>query len=167
MATSPDGQRALRSMTPPTPAPPVPASTWTVPSGGVYRTALRIRLVTTRASSGSLAVTVGQPVSLDFQDADLRSVLRALVAQGGLNVVFDDGVQGKEVIAVDDHNHRWPAEQRIRSDDPVHAADCLDGGAWAGIGRGDEHARFHAHPGTVDEGTDSQKFAGWHDEHGR
>ena len=36
----------------------------------------------------------GQPVSLDFQDADLRSVLRALVAQGGLNVVFDDGVQG-------------------------------------------------------------------------
>ena len=45
---------------------------------------------------------IGHPVSLDFQDADLRSVLRALVAQGGLNVVFDNGVQGTIDIVLND-----------------------------------------------------------------
>ena len=45
---------------------------------------------------------IGSPVSLDFQDADLRSVLRALVSQGGLNVVFDDGVQGTIDIVMND-----------------------------------------------------------------
>ena len=45
---------------------------------------------------------IGHPVSLDFQDADLRSVLRALVAQGGLNVVFDNGVQGTIDIVLTD-----------------------------------------------------------------
>jgi hypothetical protein len=55
-----------------------------------------------------------------------------------LNDAVDDGVQGDEVIALDDRNYRWPAEQCIRSDDPVQATDGSDGGAGAGIGRGDE-----------------------------
>lgn len=40
-----------------------PPVTETVPSSGVYRTALSSRLATTRASSGSLARTAGQPDS--------------------------------------------------------------------------------------------------------
>lgn len=82
-----------------------------------------------------------------------------------LNDAVYDGVQGEEVVALDNHNHRWPAEQCVRSDDPVQAADGLNGRARAGIGRGDKHERFHGHPRTVDEGTDSQReFAEQHDE---
>ncbi len=36
----------------------------------------------------------GEPVTLDFVDADLRQVLRTLAEQGGLNLVIDTGVQG-------------------------------------------------------------------------
>ena len=57
----------------------------------------------------------GQPVSLDFQDADLRSVLRALVAQGGLNVVFDDGVQGTIDIVMNEIPWDQALETILRS----------------------------------------------------
>ena len=36
----------------------------------------------------------GHPISLDFQDADLRSVLRVFAAESGLNMVIDPAVQG-------------------------------------------------------------------------
>ena len=58
---------------------------------------------------------IGQPVSLDFQDADLRSVLRALVAQGGLNVVFDDGVQGTIDIVMNEIPWDQALETILRS----------------------------------------------------
>jgi type IV pilus assembly protein PilQ len=45
---------------------------------------------------------IGAPVSLDFAGADLRAVLRALIAQGGLNVVFDNSVQGTIDIVLHD-----------------------------------------------------------------
>ena len=45
---------------------------------------------------------VGAPVSLDFAGADLRAVLRVLIAQGGLNVVFDNAVQGTIDIVLHD-----------------------------------------------------------------
>ncbi len=45
---------------------------------------------------------VGAPVSLDFVGADLRAVLRALIAHGGLNVVFDSSVQGTVDIVLTD-----------------------------------------------------------------
>ena len=36
----------------------------------------------------------GLPISLDFVDADLKTVLRAFAQQNGLNIVIDSGVQG-------------------------------------------------------------------------
>src|SRR6187397_1607826 len=45
---------------------------------------------------------VGAPVSLDFAGADIRAVLRVLIAQGGLNVVFDNAVQGNIDIVLHD-----------------------------------------------------------------
>jgi type IV pilus secretin PilQ/predicted competence protein len=45
---------------------------------------------------------VGAPLSLDFAGADLRSVLRAIIAHGGLNVVFDNAVQGTIDIVLND-----------------------------------------------------------------
>jgi type IV pilus secretin PilQ/predicted competence protein len=45
---------------------------------------------------------IGAPLTLDFAGADLRSVLRAIIAHGGLNVVFDNAVQGNIDIVLND-----------------------------------------------------------------
>jgi len=45
------------------------------------------------AQAGAQRYT-GHPISLDFQDADLRSVLRVFAAESGLNMVIDPAVQG-------------------------------------------------------------------------
>ena len=45
---------------------------------------------------------VGAPLTLDFAGADLRAVLRAIIAHGGLNVVFDNAVQGSIDIVLND-----------------------------------------------------------------
>src|SRR5204863_7139506 len=42
------------------------------------------------------------PVSLDFQQADLRSVLRVFSEISGLNVVIDPAVQGTVDVALKD-----------------------------------------------------------------
>ena len=44
----------------------------------------------------------GFPVSLDFQGADLRAVLRAFAQIGGLNIVIDPAVQGSVEVALRD-----------------------------------------------------------------
>ena len=44
----------------------------------------------------------GQPVSLDFQGADLRAVLRLLAEISGLNLVIDPAVQGSVDVALRD-----------------------------------------------------------------
>jgi len=51
--------------------------------------------------SGSRAFT-GTPVSLDFQQADLRAVLRVFSEISGLNVVIDPAVQGSVDVALKD-----------------------------------------------------------------
>src|SRR5829696_5140818 len=45
---------------------------------------------------------IGAPLTLDFAGADLRAVLRAIIAHGGLNVVFDNAVQGSIDIVLND-----------------------------------------------------------------
>jgi type IV pilus assembly protein PilQ len=44
----------------------------------------------------------GEPISLDFQDADLRAVLRVFADVSGLNVVIDPTVQGTVDVALRD-----------------------------------------------------------------
>ena len=44
----------------------------------------------------------GDPVSLDFQDADLRSVLRIFAEIGSLNIVIDPNVEGRVDVALRD-----------------------------------------------------------------
>ena len=77
---------------PPAPALQAPPTTTTLP------TPTRITLPPPAQQQTVAQPTekkyVGSPISLDFVDADLRAVLRALAAQGGLNVVFDNNVQG-------------------------------------------------------------------------
>lgn len=64
---------------------------------------------------------------------------------------------------MDDHNHRWPAEQCVHSDDPVHAADCLDARGPGLVVETNTNAAMVT-LGVVDEGIDSQReFTERHD----
>ena len=51
----------------------------------------------------------GHPVTLDFQAADLRTVLRTFADISGLNIVIDQAVQG----AVDVSLHEVPWDQAL------------------------------------------------------
>ena len=44
----------------------------------------------------------GHPISLDFQGADLRAVLRTFAEISGLNIVIDPAVQGTVDVALRD-----------------------------------------------------------------
>jgi type IV pilus assembly protein PilQ len=48
---------------------------------------------TTGLQTGERQYT-GKPVSIDIENADLRALIRLLINEGGLNVVFDPAVQG-------------------------------------------------------------------------
>ena len=52
--------------------------------------------------SGEPKKFTGQPVSLDFQGADLRAVLRVFAEISGLNVVIDPAIQGSVDVALRD-----------------------------------------------------------------
>jgi type IV pilus secretin PilQ/predicted competence protein len=54
------------------------------------------------ASRGGERKFTGHPVSLDFQGADLRAVLRTFAEISGLNVVIDPAVQGTVDVALRD-----------------------------------------------------------------
>ncbi|HVL65626.1 MAG TPA: type IV pilus secretin PilQ [Vicinamibacterales bacterium] len=45
---------------------------------------------------------VGRPVSIDLENGDLRTLIRLLVNEGGLNVVFDPSVQGTVDIVLNE-----------------------------------------------------------------
>jgi len=52
--------------------------------------------------SGQVTEFTGDPVSLDFQNADLRAVLRAFAEISSLNIVIDPNVQGSVDVALRD-----------------------------------------------------------------
>src|SRR5207248_404893 len=54
------------------------------------------------AQPGSAARFTGNPVSLDFQGADLRAVLRTFAEISGLNIVIDPTIQGSVDVALRD-----------------------------------------------------------------
>ncbi len=66
---------------------------------------------------------IGAPVSLDFVGADLRAVLRTLVALGGLNVVLDNSVQGTVDIVLHDIPWDQALETILRSNKLGYVAE--------------------------------------------
>ena len=61
----------------------------------------RAQVTQTRTLGGGRQYT-GSPISMDFQNADLRSVLRTFAEISGLNVVIDPQVQGSVDVALVD-----------------------------------------------------------------
>ena len=72
------------SQTPVPPAPQAPTSS------------------TTQAPSTGQIKFTGHPISLDFQSADLRAVLRTFAEISGLNIVIDPTIQGSVDVALRD-----------------------------------------------------------------
>jgi type IV pilus secretin PilQ/predicted competence protein len=98
----------------PSPAP-VPASVGTATLSPATPAAQATGSITVRSSNGQATQTstvqdqpgtgrkfTGHPVSLDFQGADLRAVLRTFSEISGLNIVIDPAVQGTVDVALRD-----------------------------------------------------------------
>lgn len=91
------------------PAPAVRPAVTATPAPAVTRTPSAVRPVApTAALQNSVTQApearkyTGQPISLDFQGADLRAVLRVFSEISGLNVVIDPSIQGSVDVALRD-----------------------------------------------------------------
>ena len=78
---------AEQSPTQPAPPPPAPVTPQVPPQTGVGQPAPE-------------KVYVGHPVNFDFQNANLRDVLRTFAEISGLNIVIDPAVQGSVDVAL-------------------------------------------------------------------
>ena len=65
----------------------------------------------------------GAPVTVDFAGAELRAVLRALIAHGGLNVIFDNAVQGTVDVTFTDIPWDHAMEAILRAHKLGYVAD--------------------------------------------
>jgi type IV pilus secretin PilQ/predicted competence protein len=79
--------------TPPATTPPATPPATTPPAPPAAPAALGPQRPTSDVTEGRKRYS-GHPVSLDFQNADLRSVLRTFAEISGLNMVIDPAVQG-------------------------------------------------------------------------
>jgi type IV pilus assembly protein PilQ len=110
--------------TPPAPAPPAattgaPAVTTPAPTQAAGSATMRPQTpAPTPPPAGTQPVInqpgggrqyTGHPISLDFQGADLRSVLRVFAEESGLNIVIDPAVQGTVDVAL----HEVPWDQAL------------------------------------------------------
>ena len=71
-------------------------------AGASRRRPPRVRWDSRRSPSAPAQRFTGFPVSLDFQGADLRAVLRTFAEISGLNVVIDPSIQGTVDVALRD-----------------------------------------------------------------
>jgi type IV pilus assembly protein PilQ len=115
VATRPVSQRGQSSAQGPAPDAPAPAAPATpkakavaatpsafaqgAPAPGVVQTSPTQTSTAPQATSQRFT---GHPVSLDFQGADLRAVLRTFAEISGLNVVIDPTIQGTVDVALHD-----------------------------------------------------------------
>ena len=77
-----------------------PAKTTGAPSSGQQKQAEPTTSLAVPGSAGKQYT--GNPISMDFQDADLRSVLRTFAEISGLNMVIDPQVQGRVDIVLNE-----------------------------------------------------------------
>jgi len=96
-ATAPAGASVAAAPVAPTaPAPSAPLAP-NAPSAPVSQAP-----VTLAASVSGAKQYTGHPISLDFQGADLRAVLRTFAEISGLNIVIDPAVQGSVDVSLRD-----------------------------------------------------------------
>jgi type IV pilus assembly protein PilQ len=93
----PPAQPRAQPPTPPTPAPqPTPTFSQDVPGSGPKQ-------------------YTGHPINFDFEDADLRAVLRVFAGESGLNMIIDPQVQGRVNVLLNDVPWDQALDQILRS----------------------------------------------------
>jgi type IV pilus assembly protein PilQ len=60
-------------------------------------------------------VFIGHPINFDFEDADLRAVLRVFANESGLNMIIDPGVQGRVNVLLNDVPWDQALDQILRA----------------------------------------------------
>ncbi|MCC7416043.1 MAG: type IV pilus secretin PilQ [Acidobacteria bacterium] len=96
-----DGTQAPTATTPPAPAAQAPAGPAPQPGQTPAVPAPQPGQTPAVPAPGQRQFT-GNPISLDFQGADLRAVLRTFAEISGLNIVIDPAVQGTVDVALRD-----------------------------------------------------------------
>jgi len=86
-SSQPQPALALLAATAPQDAPPVPTS---------------VSILQSASTAQGQRTFSGDPVTLDFQGADLRAVLRTFAEISGLNIVIDPSIQGTVDVALRD-----------------------------------------------------------------
>jgi type IV pilus assembly protein PilQ len=81
--------------------PPTAAAVTPQPAAAMPQAATTVAQAATAAQPGGRQYS-GHPISLDFQGADLRAVLRTFAEISGLNIVIDPAVQGSVDVALRD-----------------------------------------------------------------
>jgi type IV pilus assembly protein PilQ len=76
-----------------------------------------------QSSAGTARRYTGHPVSLDFQGADLRAVLRTFSEISGLNIVIDPAVQGTVDVALRDVPWDQALDSILRANKLSYAVD--------------------------------------------
>ena len=77
-----------------------PAVAPNVPTTAAFQAIPAVQVAAPSQAVGNQRVYTGHPVSLDFQGADLRAVLRTFAEISGLNMVIDPTVQGSVDVAL-------------------------------------------------------------------
>jgi type IV pilus assembly protein PilQ len=91
---------------PPTPQQPPPPPPQPPPAQPTFSTDV--------PGSGQKQYT-GHPINFDFEDADLRAVLRVFSAESGLNMIIDPQVQGRVNVVLNDVPWDQALDQILRS----------------------------------------------------
>ena len=101
-ARAADGRQTQQPPTAPAPTPPTPTPQATptfsqeVPNSGPRQ-------------------YTGHPINFDFEDADLRAVLRVFAGESGLNMIIDPQVQGRVNVLLNDVPWDQALDQILRS----------------------------------------------------
>ena len=104
-AAAVDPMDALKGEETPKQSPVPPATTApkaAAPAAPTAPAASETSAVTPIGQTGNQVRFTGHPISLDFQGADLRAVLRTFAEISGLNVVIDPSIQGSVDVALRD-----------------------------------------------------------------
>jgi type IV pilus assembly protein PilQ len=101
-ARTPKSAPPVAATAAPVQGPATPEAPAVVPTPAMSAAAAPQASGTNEISRSGAKVFSGHPVSLDFQGADLRAVLRTFAEISGLNIVIDPTVQGSVDVALRD-----------------------------------------------------------------
>jgi type IV pilus assembly protein PilQ len=104
-----------RQQTPPTPPPAQPSAAQPPPATPPQQPASPPQNFSADVPNSGQKQYTGTPINFDFEDADLRAVLRVFTEVSGLNMIIDPQVQGRVNVLLKDVPWDQALDQILRS----------------------------------------------------